>query len=141
MTAMVEEILTRCGYRCDLCLAYQPNVEADPSNQQTLSDGWHKYFGFRIPAEQIVCDGCMSEDPQLIDRECPVRPCVLDRALASCAQCPEYGCERLVERFVVYEEVAARMGAPIAEEDRARFIAPYENKRRLIERLRKQSAG
>jgi hypothetical protein len=52
---MMEEILTRCGYRCDLCLAYRPNVEADPANQQTLSDGWHKYFGFRIPAEQIIC--------------------------------------------------------------------------------------
>jgi hypothetical protein len=43
----MEPILTRCGYRCDLCLAYKPNVAENPSNQQKLSDGWFKYFGFR----------------------------------------------------------------------------------------------
>jgi len=73
----------------------------------------------------------MAEDPQLIDRACPVRPCVIERALPNCAECPDYGCSRLVERLVAYEEIAARLGVPIPEEDRARFIAPYENKRRL----------
>jgi hypothetical protein len=127
----MEPLLSRCGYRCDLCLAYRPNVEANPGNQQTLSDGWHKYFGFRIPAELIICDGCMAEDPQLIDRACPVRPCAIERAQSSCALCPDYGCSRLIERLVVYEEILARIGAPIPEEDRARFITPYENRRRL----------
>ncbi len=127
----MEQILTRCGYRCDLCLAYRPNVEAEPSNQRTLSDGWYAYFGFRIPAEQIICDGCMAEDPRLIDTSCPVRPCVIARDLANCSECPDYGCEKLAERLVVYEEVAERVGRAIPAEDRARFIAPYENKRRL----------
>ena len=57
----MEPILTRCGYRCDLCLAYWPNITANPANRQKLSDGWFKYFGFRIPPEEIQCDGCMSE--------------------------------------------------------------------------------
>ena len=127
----MKEILTRCGYRCDLCLAYRPNVEANPSNAEVLSDGWQVYFGFRIPPKEILCDGCMAEDPHLIDRSCPVRPCVIARRLPNCASCPEYGCPRLVERFVVYEEMAARRATPIPEEDRRRFITPYENKRRL----------
>ena len=128
---MMEPIITRCGYRCDLCLAYRPNVEANPSNRQTLSDGWHQYFGFRIPPEAILCDGCMAENPRLIDTTCPVRPCVIQRGLANCSECPDYACERLAERLVVYEEVAARVGGAIPAEDRARFIAPYENKVRL----------
>lgn len=127
----MEETLTRCGYRCDLCLAYRPNVEANPSNQRVLSDGWHRYFGFRIPPEGILCDGCMAENPRLIDQTCPVRPCVIARALPNCAGCSDYGCERLAERLVDYEEIAARIDAPIPEEHRARFIAPYENKARL----------
>ena len=127
----MEEIVTRCGYRCDLCLAYRPNVEADPPNQQILSDGWHKYFGFRIPPQQIICDGCLAENALLIDQACPVRPCVIDRGLPNCSRCPDYGCERLAERIVVFEDIAAKIGGPIPEEDRARFIAPYENKRRL----------
>ncbi len=38
----MEPILTRCGYRCDLCLAYKPNVVAHPANRQKLSDGWYR---------------------------------------------------------------------------------------------------
>lgn len=132
------EILTRCGYRCDLCLAYRPNVEANPSNRQILSDGWFLYFGFRIPPEGILCDGCMAEDPCLIDQACPVRPCAIERGLGNCGECSDYGCEHLAQRLVVYEEIAARMDAPIPEKDRARFIAPYENKARL-EALRARS--
>lgn len=130
----MKPILTRCGYRCDLCLAYRPNVEENPSNGQILSDGWYKYFGFRIPADQIVCDGCMAKDPKLIDESCPVRPCVIQRKLSNCSECNNYdGCEKLAERLVVYDEIARRMGTAIAVEDRARFIAPYENKLRLDE--------
>lgn len=128
----MDPILTRCGYRCDLCLAYKPNITQHPENRQILSDGWFKYFGFRVPADDICCDGCMAENPQLIDRTCPVRPCVIERGLAHCAQCGEYaGCARLTERLVVYEQVRLRIGADIPDDDRARFIAPYENKLRL----------
>jgi len=127
----MEAILTRCGYRCDLCLAWRPNVERDAASRQILSDGWHKYFGFRIPPEQICCDGCMAENAKLIDTSCPVRPCVIRKGLDNCAQCEEYACERLQERLVAYEEIQARIGAEIPPEDRARFIEPYENKRRL----------
>ena len=127
----MNEILSRCGYRCDLCLAYRPNVDASPSNQQILSDGWHKYFGFRLPAERIVCDGCRADNLCLIDENCPVRPCVIAKGLTSCAECPDYICEKLSDRLVVYEKLAARNPDPIPGEDRVRFIAPYENRARL----------
>ncbi len=127
----MDEILTRCGYRCDLCLAYRPNVETNPSNKQTLSDGWYKYFGFRIPPENIICDGCMSENPQLIDTACPVRPCVIEKELENCSSCSEFICEKLAELIVTYESVVDQVGAPVPSEDRTRFIAPYENFVRL----------
>jgi len=127
----MEAILTRCGYRCDLCLAYQPNIESNPANQQKLSDGWYQYFGFRIPHEKIICDGCMADNPQLIDQSCPVRPCVLERGLEHCAHCELYACEKLGERLVTFEEVQQRMGTAIPDEDRGLFIQPYENKTRL----------
>ena len=81
------EMLSRCGYRCDLCLAYRPDVEACPSNQKTLSDGWFTCWSFRMPPERIVCDGCMAQDGRLIDKECPVRPCVADRGYTNCSAC------------------------------------------------------
>jgi hypothetical protein len=127
----MQPILTRCGYRCDLCLAYRPNVESNPANRPILSDGWQQYFGFRLPPEQICCDGCMAENPHLIDKNCPVRPCVLARGLDNCAQCDDYGCEKLQERLVDYEALRLKSGQAIPPADRLRFILPYENKLRL----------
>jgi hypothetical protein len=127
----MDEVLTRCGYRCDLCLAYRPNVEAEPSNQQILSDGWQKYFGFWIPPERILCDGCMAENPCLIEKSCPVRPCAIQRGLGNCSECPDYVCGKLADRLVVYEQLAVKHASGIPAEDRARFIRPYENKERL----------
>ncbi len=124
----MEPILTRCGYRCDLCLAYKPNVAANPANQQKLSDGWHTYFGLEIPPAEICCDGCMTDNPQLIDRGCPVRPCVIEKRLDNCAQCDEYVCDKLQQRLVVYEDIVS---GDIPDDDYACFIRPYENKRRL----------
>jgi len=133
----MDPILTRCGYRCDLCLAFRPNVEQNPANQQKLSDGWYRYFGFRLPPETIICDGCMADDPKLIDQACPVRPCVIARGLDNCARCDRYVCEKLTERLVVREEVEKRIGAEAPADDYRCFILPYENKIRL-DGLRKQ---
>lgn len=129
----MSEILSRCGYRCDLCLAYRPNVEMNTDNQQLLSDGWHHYFGFCIPAENIICDGCWTEKGRLLDDECPVRPCVIEHGLENCAICQNFICEKLDKRLVTFEELASRMESEISDEDRLRYIFPYENKERLIQ--------
>ncbi len=129
----MEPVLTRCGYRCDLCLAYRPNLESNPDNRQILSDGWFTYFGFRIPPEEILCDGCLAEGARLVDTACPVRPCVIERGLPNCAACGQYICAKLEERMVSREEVRQRMRAEIPEEDFQRFVLPYENKPRLEE--------
>jgi hypothetical protein len=127
----MEEILSRCGFRCDLCLAFKPNIEKNRQNQQKLSDGWFKYFGFRIPPDKIICEGCLSDSPDLLDSNCPVRPCVLEKGLENCAKCEDYICEKLMQRMVSYEEIQQKHQDQIPEEDYICFIKPYENKQRL----------
>ena len=129
----MQKLITRCGYRCDLCLAYRPNLEKNPSNGQLLSDGWFKYFGFHISAVEICCDGCLAEAAELVDKSCPVRPCVIRHDLKNCSYCEVYkrGCAILVERLVDREEVEHRMGAEIPPQDYQWIVRPYENKRRL----------
>jgi hypothetical protein len=114
-----------------LCLAYKSNIEANPENAQKLSDGWHKYFGLRIPPGKIYCDGCMADQPRLIDQSCPVRPCVIEKGKKNCAECDQYICEKLKERIVEFAEVKCRMGKELPDDDYECFIRPYENKRRL----------
>lgn len=128
---MSEELLSRCGYRCDLCLAYRPNV-ARNDQRRILSDGWHKYFGFRIPPEKIICDGCMAAGaPVLLDTGCPVRPCAIARNLKNCGSCSDYACDKLKQRLVSRAEMERKRGAPIPDDDYELFVKPYDSKDRL----------
>jgi hypothetical protein len=129
-TAMKPK-LSLCGFRCDLCLAYKPNIETHPENRQLLSNGWHTYFGFRLPAEEIFCEGCSAESPTTLDRDCPVRPCVIVHDLPNCAYCEDYICEILTQRLVNFDDIQVECDAPIPEADRQCFILPYENEDRL----------
>ena len=129
----VELTLSFCGFRCDLCLAYRPNIEKHPENQELLSDGWHRYFGFRINPEDIVCDGCKTGKIKTLDRDCPVRPCAMERNINTCADCEDYICENLTERLISFDEIQARFEQSISSEDRQHFIFPYENIQRLAE--------
>ena len=129
----MEPILTRCGNRCDLCLAYKPNVEKNLDLRPVLSDGWFKYFGFRTPPEEIYCEGCMQRNAKLLDTQCPVRPCVLEKGLDNCAPCGDFVCEKLKQRLVVLEDMEKKAGGKIPPEDYRRFIQPYENFIRLEE--------
>jgi hypothetical protein len=107
--------------------------------RQELSDGWHRYFGFRVPIEDIGCDGCtMDANAATQDSGCPVRPCVLERGLANCSECGDYPCERIRERLIVFEELTA--GKQVPDQDREMFIRPYENKVR-IDQLRAGQKG
>lgn len=133
----METILSYCGMRCDLCLAYLPNVTNKPENRQILSDGWHQYFGFRMSPEEIHCHGCRNCVNLTLDEDCPVRPCVIERELENCAQCEDYICEKLKERLVDFEQMQSEHGQPIPPADRQRFIFPYENAHRL-EAMRNQ---
>lgn len=127
----MEAIISKCGYRCDICLAYKPNLEKHPENRQILSDGWHKYFGFRIQPKDIYCDGCHSNEGRQIDGSCPVRPCVMEHGVENCANCEDFICEKLQTRRVNFQEIQAKFDKPIPDRDRARFIKPYENENRL----------
>ena len=128
---MAERILTRCGYRCDLCLAYRPNITKNPANQKKLSAGWSKYFGLQIEPVKIICDGCMAENPVLIDADCPVRPCVIERGIDNCAHCDDYVCAKLEQRLVGSDVAARAKEQGATQDDYCCFIQPYENTRRL----------
>lgn len=132
---MGKEILTRCGYRCDLCLAYKENIEKE-DKRQLLSDGWFKFFGLEIEANEIYCEGCISSDSltaKLIDDGCPVRPCVIECGYENCSQCDDFICEKLEQRAVRLENIKEQFNEEIKRTEYHNFIKPYENVKRLNE--------
>ena len=132
---MTQEILTKCGYRCDLCLAFKENVEKQ-DQRAILSDGWYDIYGFRIEPENIYCEGCVScENPVLIDKNCPVRPCVMSKSIENCSDCDDYICDKLKERIVDKSNLEDKLGRSLSSFEYENFIFPYESKARL-DRLR-----
>ncbi len=132
---MAKEVIAKCGYRCDLCLAYPANVKRQDRRAE-LSDGWFKCFGFRIPGDQIVCDGCLAEGGKQVDSGCPVRACAVARGVANCSECDSYPCDTFGKRQVTWEELSK--GKSITAEERELFVRPYENKATLDELRRKR---
>jgi|WetSurSiteA1Bulk_404760.scaffolds.fasta_scaffold25111_3 hypothetical protein len=122
----MEEILSRCGFLCDLYLAYWPSIEMDPSNRQVLSNGWSKYFGFRIEPESIIFDGCLNDRCPRHDREYPIMPCVIVKKLEKYALCDQNCCDKLKKRLFTFVTVQERFKELIPGGDRERFIVPYE---------------
>ena len=134
---MTEEILTKCGYRCDLCLAYKKNIEKY-DQRSILSDGWYEIYGFRIKPENIYCEGCVSgSDPILIDKNCPVRSCVISKSIDTCSECEDYICDLLNGRIVNKSILEDKLGRKLSYFEYDKFVLPYESKPRL-ETLRKK---
>lgn len=137
---MKKEILSRCGFRCDLCLAYKENIDKN-DQRQILSDGWFKYFGFRIEPDLIICNGCVGDgclSSKTLDVDCPIRPCTIEKGYENCSQCDDFLCDKFKQRAVDFGDIQKKSKIKIPQRDYKLFISPYENKKR-IEDLKQKS--
>ena len=103
------DIIARCGYRCNLCLAYKDNIKSE-QDRRKFRDGVFRYYGDRLTFDECYCDGCPTDDnenPKLIDTECRVRPCVIEKGLDNCAYCDQYPCKELEPKMIEYQKVAS----------------------------------
>ena len=129
----MKEEISCCGFRCKICPMYKNKAE-DKQFLQRISDGFFKYYGFRLPLDNLYCDGCTPENcenPKKIDTECPVRPCVLEKGIPNCAYCDQYICEKLSQRIVIPDDVIKKAAGSIPDVDSDLFVRPYDNKKTL----------
>lgn len=126
----MSEIMGLCGYRCDLCPAYNDNIK-DKDNRQEISEGWKRYFEFEIPSEEIGCVGCINEGKHA-DADCPVRPCALEKKVENCTQCDDFICEKLRGRIEFAEKLLEKYANNVPEEDYRLFFEPYLSRKRLL---------
>jgi hypothetical protein len=137
----MEGLFSKCGSRCDRCPAYRENVRG-AEDRQLCSDGWHKYLGARVRPDRCYCDGCQTpddEDPVLVYGRggCNIRRCAVTNGVLTCAHCAAYPCEAVKTQFSFddgsRQEIDARLGSLMSEEDYLTFIEPYELHRHLEE--------
>jgi len=124
----MSRIISRCGYRCDLCATYAPNIASD-ADKQRMSQALAKYFDSQIEPQDLgPCAGCLKGDG---DPDCQVRACAEQKGLENCAHCEAFACEKLRARMnVVEQRVNDVESIPRADYDL--YIKPYLAEQRLL---------
>jgi len=130
-------LITFCGYRCDLCPAYEKNHMKYPDKKKICA-GWNKYFDLTVTPDKITCVGCRNEGYHP-DSKCPVRSCAQQRKVRYCVDCSDFNtCKTIIKRTEVLEPVKWKFGGRIPPADYNLFFAPYESKRHF-KKLNKKS--
>ena len=129
----MKDFFAKCGFNCGRCAAYKENAKTEEERQRG-SDGWKRYYNFRLSLDRMCCDGCQTpdeENPVLLNPVCTIRKCAMINGAETCAHCSEYRiCMhelRIFSQDINRNKIEGRMGAPISDEDYFAFIEPYEH--------------
>ena len=123
----MEKIISYCGFTCSECPAYAPNIKS-LEDQKTISSKWHEFYGFLIPPEAIICDGCHipdSENPRRISMKCNIRACAIEKSAANCSECSEFICDSLDKHFGEFEKSEQKLSEKISQADFDKYVKPY----------------
>ena len=93
----MERMLAYCGLTCTDCPAYIATQNDDDQERAKVAEMWSKEFGVSLQAEDVICDGCLSENGRRFKHcdVCKIRSCAISRQIANCAYCDEYVCNEL----------------------------------------------
>lgn len=122
--------IAKCGYRCDLCPAFKP--ELTDADKADFCRALEQYYDCKLTPDQIgSCTGCQSSDiPN--DKECPVFPCVQEKGFETCAECDDFGCDKLKERMDAVEQIAEQQ-TDVPPEDFEKYFKPFLCRQTLMD--------
>ncbi|MBQ7058083.1 MAG: DUF3795 domain-containing protein [Firmicutes bacterium] len=96
----MSKIIAACGNDCSVCPRYvAPPHEKSTEELNHTAELWMK-IGYRdhvVTNEEISCSGCKPEN------WCRYRVviCCEEKGIKTCAECPEFPCDRMKECFEV----------------------------------------
>ncbi len=99
---MAENMIAYCGLDCAACDGYLATQANDPQALERVAALWRvQHNAPNMTPEYCICDGCHSTTGRLSGHcpECDIRTCAIERSVANCAHCPDYGCARIT-RFM-----------------------------------------
>jgi hypothetical protein len=89
--------LAYCGLDCAACPAFHAVERLTVQQRQDVAEQWNKEYGGNHTVADIDCLGCTVTEGHHAPycAQCEIRSCAAGRAVASCAECADYGCARL----------------------------------------------
>ncbi|MDA3852420.1 MAG: DUF3795 domain-containing protein [Spirochaetaceae bacterium] len=92
----METMIAKCGIDCAQCDAYKATIEDSDELRVKTAQQWSKMFGHQIDPITINCMGCQSQETLFSHCQvCGIRSCANEKGLTTCADCPDYGCEKV----------------------------------------------
>jgi hypothetical protein len=90
-------LIAACGLDCSICDAYVATQANDQAALEGIAAKWRVEFKApTLTAANILCDGCMAGGRTIGHcAECDIRLCALERGVTNCAECLDYGCDKL----------------------------------------------
>jgi len=106
----MEEMVAYCGIVCTECPAYIATQNDDAEELKRVSEMWSNEE-WQLKPEAIICDGCLPGHTRyaLFCPDCETRSCAIARAVANCAHCDGYACEKLARTFEMVPEAKAKL--------------------------------
>jgi hypothetical protein len=91
----MNQMIAYCGLVCTGCPAYTATQANDAAAIEQIAREWAEAYGVPVTAEDVWCDGCLSDGPRLCAHcgECEVRACATGRGVVNCGHCDDYGCD------------------------------------------------
>jgi hypothetical protein len=95
----MEKMVAYCGITCTDCPAFVATHHDDDAERAKVAKMWSEHFEVNLQPGEINCDGCLADSDRLFNhcRVCEIRSCGQERAVVNCAQCDDYGCEKLIK--------------------------------------------
>jgi hypothetical protein len=85
-----------CGLDCGACPAFHAVERLTVEERRAVADKWNVEFGGTHTAADIDCVGCTHEGRHApYCSVCDIRRCAIERAVTTCAECTDYGCDKL----------------------------------------------
>ena len=94
----MDKLTACCGLDCEKCDARTATLTNDDALRERTAALWSKLNGVTITPEMTNCTGCRTEGAKtpFCDRLCPIRGCVREKGLDTCADCAQMdGCRTL----------------------------------------------
>jgi hypothetical protein len=107
----MNEMVAFCGLDCLQCGAFLATRDDDDDMRKEVAELWSEEFEADIRAQDINCDGCISEGGIHFGHcdICEIRICGKEKGIVSCAYCKDYACTMLSEFFAVVPESKTRL--------------------------------
>ena len=135
------DFISPCGLYCGVCaiyIAHRDNNEKFKQGLANLYKGGVEGKGTlpnseNISAQDIQCQGCLSDDLFMHCNQCEIRDCTREKGYTGCHECDEFPCQ-YIENFpmTVGKKVILRAIPQIKEwglerfmkEEEARYVCP-----------------